>query len=92
MVPTVETRPGLHSEQVTITKSLMLTRAPVPSGLGAVTIQLPARRRLRPAGRDEFAAEIAPAVFVRPIDIVSTPDIAPEIYGNTFDGFPYHPS
>ena len=31
-----------------------------------------------------------PPAFVRPIDIVPTRDIAPEVYGNTFDRFPYH--
>ena len=42
VVPTVEVCPGLYPEQVTITKSLVLTRAPVPARLGAATIQLPA--------------------------------------------------
>jgi hypothetical protein len=41
-VPTVEVCPGLYSEQVTILKSLVLTRAPVSASLGAATIQLPA--------------------------------------------------
>src|SRR3984957_11168567 len=41
-VPTVEICPGTYSEQVTILKSLVLTRAPVAAGLGPVTIQLPA--------------------------------------------------
>lgn len=42
MVPTIEICPGTYSEQVTILKSLVLTRAPVAPGLGPVTIQLPA--------------------------------------------------
>ena len=42
MVPTIEVCPGTYSEQVTILKSLVLTRAPVAPGLGPVTIQLPA--------------------------------------------------
>src|ERR1700735_5315176 len=41
-VPTIEICPGTYSEQVTILKSLVLTRAPVAAGLGPVTIQLPA--------------------------------------------------
>jgi hypothetical protein len=41
-VPTIELCPGTYSEQVTILKSLVLTRAPVAAGLGPVTIQLPA--------------------------------------------------
>ena len=41
-VPTIEVCPGTYSEQVTILKSLVLTRAPVAAGLGPVTIQLPA--------------------------------------------------
>src|SRR3984885_6085471 len=39
---TIEICPGTYSEQVTILKSLVLTRAPVATGLGPVTIQLPA--------------------------------------------------
>jgi hypothetical protein len=41
-VPTIDICPGTYSEQVTILKSLVLTRAPVASSLGPVTIQLPA--------------------------------------------------
>jgi len=41
-VPTIEICPGTYSEQVTILKSLLLTRAPVAASLGPVTIQLPA--------------------------------------------------
>jgi hypothetical protein len=41
-VPTIEICPGTYSEQVTILQRLVLTRAPVPAGLGPVTIQLPA--------------------------------------------------
>src|ERR1700722_16538172 len=41
-VPAIEICPGTYSEQVTIGKSLVLTRAPVAAGLGPVTIQLPA--------------------------------------------------
>jgi hypothetical protein len=41
-IPTIEICPGTYSEQVTIMKSLVLTRAPVAANLGAVTIQLPA--------------------------------------------------
>ena len=41
-VPAVEVCPGTYSEQVTITKSLVLSRAPVPASQGAATIQLPA--------------------------------------------------
>ena len=41
-VPTIEICPGTYPEQVTILKSLVLTRAPVAAGLGPVTIQLPA--------------------------------------------------
>ena len=41
-VPTIEICPGTYSEQVTILKSLVLTRAPVAASLGPVTIQLPA--------------------------------------------------
>jgi hypothetical protein len=41
-VPTIEICPGTYSEQVTILKSLVLTRAPVAADLGPVTIQLPA--------------------------------------------------
>ncbi|MFY9928299.1 MAG: hypothetical protein WAK82_09875 [Streptosporangiaceae bacterium] len=40
--PVVNICPGTYSEQVTVTKSLELTRAPVRPGLGPVTIQLPA--------------------------------------------------
>jgi hypothetical protein len=32
-----------------------------------------------------------PPAFVRPIDIVSVPAIAPEVYGGTYDGQPYSP-
>jgi hypothetical protein len=39
---TIEVCPGTYSEQVTILKSMALTRAPVAAGLGPVTIQLPA--------------------------------------------------
>ena len=42
VVPSVEVCPGTYSEQVTIRKSLALSRAPVPASQGAVTIQLPA--------------------------------------------------
>jgi hypothetical protein len=42
VVPSVEVCPGTYSEQVTILKSLALSRAPVPASQGAVTIQLPA--------------------------------------------------
>jgi hypothetical protein len=41
-VPAVDICPGTYSEQLTITASVALTRAPVPAGLGPVTIQLPA--------------------------------------------------
>lgn len=41
-VPVVDLCPGTYSEQVTVTKSLVLTRAPVRQSLGPVTIQLPA--------------------------------------------------
>jgi hypothetical protein len=41
-VPVVDICPGTYSEQVTVTKSLVLTRAPVRPGLGPVTIELPA--------------------------------------------------
>lgn len=41
-VPVVDICPGTYSEQVTVTKSLELTRAPVRPGLGPVTIELPA--------------------------------------------------
>jgi hypothetical protein len=33
-----------------------------------------------------------PPAFVRPIDIVSEPAIAPSVSGNTYDGKAYHPS
>jgi hypothetical protein len=41
-IPAVNICPGTYSEQLTITGSVSLTRAPVPAGLGPVTIQLPA--------------------------------------------------
>ena len=41
-VPAVEICPGTYSEQVTILKSLALSRAPVPASQGPATIQLPA--------------------------------------------------
>ena len=41
-VPTVDVCPGTYSEQVTILGSVVITRAPVPAGLGPVTIELPA--------------------------------------------------
>src|SRR6266487_4369838 len=40
-VPAVEVCPGTYSEQVTIDKSLALSRAPVPVSQGAAVIQLP---------------------------------------------------
>jgi hypothetical protein len=33
-----------------------------------------------------------PPAFVRPVDIMSIPAIAPVVYGNTFDWLPYHPA
>jgi hypothetical protein len=42
LVPTVNICPGTYSEQLSIANSVVLTRAPVPAGLGPVTIQLPA--------------------------------------------------
>src|SRR5579862_727585 len=42
VIPVVDVCPGSYAEQVTILGSLVLTRAPVPAGLGAVTIELPA--------------------------------------------------
>lgn len=42
VVPVVDICPGTYAEQVTIGGSLVLTRAPVPAGLGGVTIELPA--------------------------------------------------
>ena len=50
------------------------------------------RRAPRPGFWRHRSYDTVTAAFVRPIDIVSTPDIAPEVYGNTFDRFPYHPS
>jgi hypothetical protein len=41
-VPTIELCPGTYSEQVTITRSLVLTRAKVAARRGPVVIQLPA--------------------------------------------------
>jgi hypothetical protein len=41
-VPRVDVCPGRYDEQVTISKSLVLTRAPVAPGQGAATIELPA--------------------------------------------------
>jgi hypothetical protein len=41
-VPAVEVCPGTYPEQVTIRKSLSLSRAPVPASQGAARIQLPA--------------------------------------------------
>jgi hypothetical protein len=41
-VPAIDICPGTYSEQVTILDSLTLTRAPVASDLGPVTIELPA--------------------------------------------------
>jgi hypothetical protein len=41
-VPAISVCPGTYAEQVTILKSLVLTRAPVAANLGPVTIQLPA--------------------------------------------------
>jgi hypothetical protein len=40
-VPAIEVCPGTYSEQVTIDKSLALSRAPVPASQGAAVIQLP---------------------------------------------------
>ena len=42
VVPVIDICPGTYSEQVTILKSLVLIRAPVPAYLGAATIVLPA--------------------------------------------------
>ena len=42
VVPTVEICPGTYAEQLTITSSLNLTRAPVAASEGQVVIQLPA--------------------------------------------------
>jgi hypothetical protein len=41
-VPTLELCPGTYSEQVTITKNLVLTRANLPASRGPVVIELPA--------------------------------------------------
>jgi hypothetical protein len=41
-VPVVEVCPGLYAEQVTVLKSLVITRAPVAASQGAATIELPA--------------------------------------------------
>jgi hypothetical protein len=41
-VPVIEICPGTYSEQVTITGSMVLTRAPVRARRGPVTIELPA--------------------------------------------------
>src|SRR5436853_112669 len=41
VAPAVEVCPGTYSEQVTIDKSLALSRAPVPASEGAAVIQLP---------------------------------------------------
>jgi hypothetical protein len=41
-VPVIEVCPGTYAEQVTITSSLEITRAPVPASQGQVVIQLPA--------------------------------------------------
>jgi hypothetical protein len=42
VVPVIDICPGTYAEQVTISGSLVLTRAPVPARLGGVTIELPA--------------------------------------------------
>lgn len=42
MIPTINVCPAKYSEQVTIVRSLVLTRAPVPAKNGPVTIELPA--------------------------------------------------
>ena len=42
VVPTIEICPATYSEQVTITKSLVLTRATVAASLGRAVIKLPA--------------------------------------------------
>jgi hypothetical protein len=67
-VPVVNICPGTYSEQVTVTKSLVLTRAPVRPGLGPVTIQLPATVTSPTTGvsttncqADDVAAGITPA-------------------------------
>lgn len=41
-VPVVDVCPGMYAEQVTITKSLTVTRAPVAASQGDATIKLPA--------------------------------------------------
>jgi hypothetical protein len=41
-VPVVDVCPGTYAEQVTITKSLTVTRAPVAASQGDATIKLPA--------------------------------------------------
>jgi hypothetical protein len=40
--PVIDICPGTYSEQVTVTQSMVLTRAPVRPSLGRVTIELPA--------------------------------------------------
>jgi hypothetical protein len=48
-----------------------------------------------PLGAKSSLLDPLPPAFVRPVDIVSgggtAPAIDPLVYGNSFDGFPYHP-